>query len=107
MVVCGFLIMVESGVSVGVSIPCYFYKHHTFDNRLGGLKFPNAIANNFLNNWVMKKQAKESHIVYGGGGSNTNSALMFHRLPYRLFSLFLSLQFRSDLSQTTVGSVSY
>jgi len=40
--------MVETGVSVGVSIPCYFYKNHTFDNRLGGLKFPNAIANNFL-----------------------------------------------------------
>lgn len=55
--------MVETGVSVGVSIPCYFYKNHIFDNRLDGLKFPNVIANNFLDNWVMKKQAKESHFV--------------------------------------------
>jgi len=51
-------------VSVGVSIPYYFYKNHTFDNRLGGLKFPNAVANNFLDDWVMKKQAKESHFVW-------------------------------------------
>jgi len=57
---------VETGVFVGASRWYCFYENHTFENCPSGLKFPDAIVDNLLDSWVMKKLAGGGAALCGG-----------------------------------------